>query len=167
MSIKNNTLFGAEASAETEYTNEYEEMTKIRLNELKVGDMVTGSPVIHLFENTELDKKGKPKNYDNIRVRIVDKDAEEYIDAYCNIPKTRENIRKNTDFYRSCFDFIHSTLCTIDDTNATNQNGEPVNTYKKIDIDALIAYLNEKEEITIKVIEGSNNYNSFIITSWK
>ena len=173
MSIKNKTnnnntaLFGAEATVEEEYTNEYLEMTRVTLNELNPGDMVTGSPVIHLFENNEPDKKGKPKNYDNIRVRIVDKEADEYVDAYVNIPKTRQNIRKNTDFYRSCFDFIHSTLCTIDDTNATNQNGEPVNTYKKINIDALIAYINEKEEITIKITEGSNGYNSFLITGWK
>lgn len=170
MSIKNNdesALFGAEATVETEYSNEYSEMEKIRLNELNPGDMVTGSPVIHLFENEEPDKNGKPKNYDNIRVRIVDEEAEEYIDAYVNIPKSRENIRKSLSFYRSCFDFIHSTMCTIDETNATNQNGEPVNVYKKINIDALIDYLNAKEEITIKIIEGSNGYNSFIITNWK
>lgn len=173
MSIKSSTnkdtapLFGAEATVETEYREDLQEYTKVSLNELNPGDMVTGAPVVHLFVNEDLDKQGKPKNYDSIRVRVIDSEAEEYVDCYCNFPKTSQNIRKTSNFFRSCFDFIHSVMCTIDDTNATNANGDPVNTYKKINIDDLIEYLNGKEEITIKIIEGANDYNSFLVTNWK
>ena len=160
-------MFGAEAVAENDDYQQYNNMERITLNDLEVGTLVTGQPVIHLFENDEPDKNGKPKNYDNIRVRIVDVEADEYIDAYLNIPKNRQNIKKTLNFYRSCFDFIHSTFCVIDDANATDEEGNPINSYRKINIDSLIDFLNAKEEITIKVTEGANGYNSLIVKNFK
>ncbi|WP_299523372.1 hypothetical protein [uncultured Methanobrevibacter sp.] len=167
MSIKQNSLdmFGAETSHEEEY-QDYGNMVRVTLNELDPNTIVSGKPSIQLFENDGVNKDGKPKNYNNIRIRIVDNDADEYMDAYLNIPKNCQNIRKNSDFYRSCFDFIHSTFCTIDDTNATDKKGKPINNYKKINIESLIDFLNNKKEITVKIIEGANNYNSLIVTDF-
>ena len=157
---------------ETEYLsisgNEYrdtDEMIKVTLNDLEIYSIIEGYPEITYFENKE-------RKSDSLRLRVIDKDGDEYADLYINIPKPDEKgfvsgINSSFDFYRTAFDFIYSILYLRDEKNVIDErNGEPVNRFNKVNILNFAKYVDNMHHISLKITEGNttSDYNSWIIT---
>lgn len=176
MAIKNETNqisfddleFEAEYEEEKTYTTisgkEYIDVynwEKYNIHDLAIGDDATGIPEITYFEN-------KDRKYDSLRLRVADDG--EYVDLYINIPKPDKlgyitNIRKSLDFYRTAFDFIYSILKYRDERNVVDKNGEEVNNFSKVNIINFAKYVDQMNNIGVRITEGNtdSNYNSFII----
>ena len=159
-----------------EYTAEYEEdyttisgkpqtdvseLEPMKTYDLDIGDIFDGTPEIVIFTNTD-------KNYDSLRLRIIDTD--EYLDCYVNIPKRDKhgyihNIRKSFDFYRTCFDFIYSILKYRDERNVVDRNGEEINKFKQVNIETFAKYVDQMTRVWVQVTEGNvdSEYNSQMI----
>jgi len=142
-------------------TSEYEKMS---IYDFDIGDDIPGTPELTHFKNDD-------RKYDSLRVRIIDKDDEEFVDLYINIPKPDENgfvknIRKGFDFYRTAYDFIYSVLRYNDEANVVDENGEEKNNFKKANIIKFAKYVDQMDNINVRLTEGneSSEYNSWIIT---
>lgn len=129
--------------------------------ELDVGDEMSGIPEISHFEN-------KDKKYDSLRLRVLDDG--EYLDCYINIPKPDklgyiENIRRDFDFYRTCFDFLFSILKYRDERNVVDKNGDEKNKFAKVNIINFAKYVDQMKRVTVRITEGNeeSTYNSFQI----
>lgn len=161
------TDFGIEVENQEELADlsEYE---KYNINELEVGIELSGRPFLMYFENGENDER----NYESMRLQIINDKDEEVVNIYCNIPlgyPVIKNIRKNNGFFKNSYNLIVDMFHvdkTLDDTVFYDSNGELKNTIKKINIKQIIDYINTKEEMKIKVIEN-DNYNSFRVLSLK
>lgn len=155
-------LLGFEVDTSDYVVEDLSNLEKITLNELDSGTEYDGKPSLFLFENDD-------KNWDNIRVRIIDED--DYLQAYCNIPKPDENgfitnIHQKNSFYRGAFDLIYSYLRAIDETLIVDPNSPTgyINHIKKININQVIEQLNKKSKVEVRVTEGSGDgYNSMVI----
>ena len=137
---------------------------KMSIYDFDVGDDIKGYPEIAHFKNDD-------RKSDSLRVRVIDKTGEEYVDLYVNIPKPDEkgfvkNIRKSFDFYRTAYDFIYSILRYRDEHNVVDENGEEKNVFKKVNILLFAKYVDQMEHISIRLTEGNtdSDYNSWIIT---
>ena len=75
------------------------------------------------------------------------------------------NIKKSFDFYRTAFDFIYSILRWKDETNVVDSNGEEINVFKKVNIINFAKFVDQKEQIGVRLTEGNSEseYNSWII----
>ena len=143
-----------------EQTN-VQEFEKLSIYDFDVGDDIRGYPEISHFKNDD-------RKSDSLRVRIINED--EYVDLYVNIPKPDElgyvtNIKKSFDFYRTAFDFIYSILRWKDETNVIDSNGEEINVFKKVNIINFAKFVDQKEQIGVRLTEGNteSEYNSWII----
>lgn len=163
-------FLGVEATSEDESYTNVSNMNQFKAHDLEVGATFSGKPEASIFRNDEKDDKGDfIKNYDAVRVRLIDNP--DYLDAYFNIPKPDENgiisnIRKGSDFFRSCFDMIYSFMRYIDETNIIDpKTGEEIQKIKKINIENFVDLLNDKERIELEITEGNpdSEYNSFMI----
>jgi hypothetical protein len=149
-----------------------EGLTKLVLNDLKVGQKVTGEPELVLFINDEKEINGQKyeaKTWDTINMRLFS--DEDYLQIYINIPKVDENgfihnIHENNNFLENCFNLIFGYMrlvnedAVIDPESETGYN----NHFKKINIKFLIEKLNELTDIEIKVTKGQKGYQGFLIT---
>lgn len=161
-------LVELEAEYEKEYTtisgkpqtpvSNYEKLT---IYDYDIGETITGTPEITYFEN-------KDRKSDSLRLRIINDD--EYTDLYIYIPKPDENglvhnIRKGFNLYRTCFDFIYSILRYQDEHNVIDENGEEKNHFETVNILLFAKYLDQFNNITVKVTEGNidSKYDSWII----
>jgi hypothetical protein len=131
------------------------------MNDLDIGDEFEGRPELTHFINED-------RKSDSIRVRVMDDG--EIVDLYINIPKPDEkgfvnNIRKGFDFYRKAYDFIFSVLRYKDETNVLDENGEEVNTFRRVNIINFAKFVDQCNRIGVKITEGNadSEYNSFII----
>ena len=143
-----------------EQTN-VQEYEKMRIYDFDIGDDIRGCPELSHFKNDD-------RKSDSLRVRIINED--EYVDLYVNIPKPDElgyvtNIKKSFDFYRTAFDFIYSILRWKDETNVVDSNGEEINVFKKVNIINFAKFVDQKEQIGVRLTEGNSEseYNSWII----
>lgn len=143
-----------------EQTN-VQEYEKMSIYDFEIGDDIRGCPELSHFKNDD-------RKSDSLRVRIINED--EYVDLYVNIPKPDElgyvtNIKKSFDFYRTAFDFIYSILRWKDETNVVDSNGEEINVFKKVNIINFAKFVDQKEQIGVRLTEGNSEseYNSWII----
>ena len=142
----------------------YNEIWEIFKNyECDVGDDLTGYPEVSIIPK-------KDKSYDALKLRVIDDTTDEVLDCFMNFPKWDEkgyieNITKNFDFYRSCFDFIFSVLRWKDETNVIDKDGEEVNVFKKVNLKTFAKYVDQMNKVTVKITEGNpkSNFNSWII----
>lgn len=160
--------FEAEYTEEPDYTTisgkEYQDVhdwSKFYLSDFDIGDDIDGIPELTHFENDD-------KKYDSLRFRVLDDG--EYADFYINIPKPDKlgyisNIRKDFDFYRTCFDFIFSILKYRDERNVVDKNGDEVNKFSKVNILNFAKYVDQMSRVKVRVTEGNSDsdYNSFTI----
>ena len=142
-----------------EQTN-VQELDKLSTYDFDVGDDITGYPEISHFKNDD-------RKSDSLRVRLINGD--EFIDLYVNMPKPDElgyitNIKKGFDYYRTCFDFIYSILRWKDESNVIDKSGEEINVFKKVNIINFAKFVDQKENIGVRLIEGNTDseYNSWI-----
>jgi len=130
-----------------------------KIGDLEVGDEFEGRPEITIFENED-------KSYDAMRLRIMDDG--EILDLYMNFPKKDwpyvKNINKGFDFYKNCFNFIYGILRWKDETNVVNSQGEEINKFSKVNIETFMKYLDQMERVGIRITEGNNGYNNWILT---
>ena len=157
-------MLGFEVDTQDYVVEDLSELEKITLNELDSGTEYDGKPSLYLFENDD-------KNWDNIRVRVID--TKDYLQAYCNIPKPDadgfiRDIHQNNKFYRGAFDLVYSYLHAIDETLILDPQSPTgyINHIKKINIKKVIEQLNAKSKVEVRVTEGSGDgYNSMVILS--
>ena len=132
--------------------------TSYGIQDLEVGDEFEGRPEITIFKNED-------KTYDAMRLRIMDDG--EILNLYMNYPKKDypyvKNINKGFDFYRNCFNFIFGILRWKDETNVVNADGEEINKFSKVNLEAFMKYLDQMERVGIKITEGDNGYNNWIL----
>lgn len=128
------------------------------IGDLDVGDEFEGEPEVTIFEK-------KDKSYNAGKLRLMDDG--EILDLYFNFPKKDfphvQNINKYFDFYRGCFDFIFSILRYRDETNVVDKNGEEVDNFKKVNIETFMKYVDGMERVGIRITEGKDGYNNWII----
>ena len=133
---------------------------RYNMRDLEVGDQFEGRPEIMLFENED-------KTYDALRLRIMDDG--EILDLYLNFPKKDypyvKGINKSFDFYRTCFDFIYGVLRWRSEANVVNDDGEEINRFNKVNLEAFAKYVDSMNRVGIKITEGNpdSDYNSWII----
>lgn len=160
--------FEAEYTEEIEYTTisgkpqtNVQTFDKLSIYDFDIGEDITGKPEITHFKNDD-------RKYDSLRVRIINED--QFVDLYINIPKPDnkgfvKNIRKEFDFYRTAYDFIYSVLRYQDEANVVDENGEEKNLFKKVNILLFAKYVDQMEDIGVRLIEGNSDsdYDSWII----
>lgn len=176
--------FGMEVSTE-DYDEDYvprrstkdahgEPLTKVKLDDLKVNSKVTGEPDFAIYINDEKEVNGKKfeaKKWDTVNGRLFGDDGEDYLEIYINCPKIDENgfihnIHQKNNFYNNCFNLIFGFMRHINEDALIDPDSETgyINYFKKINIEKVVEKLNEFTDIEIKVTEGQNGYNGFIIT---
>lgn len=177
-------MLGMEVSTE-EYDEDYvprrsikdphgNPLKKVKLDDLKVGNEVTGEPDFAIYINDEKEINGvkyEEKNWDTVNMRLFGEDGTDYLEVYINIPKIDEdgfirNIHEKNKFYNNCFNLIFGFMRHMNEDSLVDADSETgfINFFKKINIKYLVEKLNEVTDIQIKVTEGQNNYNGFIIT---
>lgn len=172
-------MLGLEVATE-DYDEDYvarrstKDLKKIVLNDLSVGKKVTGQPDCAIYINNEREVNGQKyeaKKWDTANVRLFGDDGEDYLEIYINIPKVDENgfihnIHKNNKFYENCFNLIFGYLRIANKDALIDSNSDDgyINFFKKININFIIEKLNECTDMEIKVTEGQNGYQGFLIT---
>ena len=133
--------------------------------EMDIGDWIEGKPEVSIIEK-------KDKNYDALRLRIIDDTTDEVLDCYCNYPRADEkgfvtNIGKDFDFYRNAFDFIYSILKTRGDKYVLDKNGEEYNKFRKVDFMGFAKLVDSMSKVKVEITAGNedSDYNSWMITS--
>jgi hypothetical protein len=130
-----------------------------KIGDLDVGDEFEGRPEITIFEN-------KDKTYDAMRLRIMDDG--EILNLYMNFPKKDwpyvKGINKSFDFYRNCFNFLFGILRWRDETNVVDEQGEEVNRFNRVNIETFMKYLDQMDRVGVRITEGENGYNNWILT---
>ena len=101
-----------------------------------------------------------------MRLRIMDDG--EILNLYMNFPKKDwpyvKNINKGFDFYRNCFNFIFGILRWRDETNVVDEQGEEINRFNRVNIETFMKYLDQMERVGVRITEGENGYNNWILT---
>ena len=130
-----------------------------------VGTYLEGTP-----EVTIIDKKADGKNYDALRLRVIDDSTDEVLDCYMNFPRWDkngyvENITKSFDFYRTCFDFIYSVLRCRSEKNVVDKNGDEYNRFKRVNLKTFAMYVDQMTKVKVEITEGNadSDYNSWEI----
>lgn len=159
MSTKQTNLFGMIGTNEADIS----EYTTNNLNELDIGYTFRGEPTLLIFD------ADPEKKYRTILLKLIDHPNEEVLNLYMNTPLFEGNkirdIRKFNDFTRPLFDFIFSLNRMIDEHSIYDEKGEEINKIKIINIDLVKDFINNKEQIGIKVTQGDEDslYPSFMI----
>ena len=158
-------------------------LEKISIDELNVGDVVSGMPDFALFDNSNrTNSDGSKRKWDSICLHLADveetdeygEQSGEYLVAClpCPRPDAQGNITNifGNGFYHGCFNLIYSYLRTLDETNVLDAQGNIINNIKKVNIIKLLENLNELSYMEVKVMAGANNddqYLTFMITDMK
>lgn len=187
MAIKQEKQTGLdELGIETEYstgsswTIDVTGLDKINIDELNIGDTVSGMPEFRLLDNSDrTNADGSKRKWDSIAMHLVDagetdefgEQDGEYVVAYlpCPRPDQQGNITNvfGNGFYHGTFNLIYSYLRTLNEGNVLDSQGNIINTIKKINIVKLIEKLNDLSSMEIKVMKGANGdetYLTFMIT---
>lgn len=161
-----------EGGFETEYTTltGKDQMTLpsyevYRTYDCDIGDYLTGYPEVSIIP-----KEGK--NYDTLKVKIIDETGEEILEAFANFPRADEKgfvkrIGKNFDFYRNAFDFIYGIRRCQGEKYVVDKNGEEYSEWKNIDFIGHAKLVDTMNKVTVTVTEGNpdSTYNSWMITN--
>ena len=150
-------LFGIEM----EY-DEKADYEKVRVNELEIGETFEGKPSITFKDKQSMNGN----NYKTIVVELTNSATMEYCTVYINCPEPDEEgyvnyIRKGYGFTRDLFDLIFSFKYLIDSSSVLTEEGEEMNTIKRIRIKPFLNFLNNKEWLQFQVTEGhpDSQYN--------
>lgn len=154
-------LFGVKTSNEVSVDlSEYE---KFSLNQVEAGVEFTGKPSAMRFEPDE------DNNYTNFRLQLVNDKDMQVLKCYCNIPLSYPvvtKLYKSNNFMKTTFDCITSVMYLLDAESVIDADGNDITCIEEINIDEFIKFLDELEEITVKVTENGD-YNSFIVKKFK
>ena len=149
------TIYYTISGKEQEYEPEWE---RYGVNDLDIGQEMEGRPEVTIYEKPD-------KTYNAIRVRVMDDG--EIVDCYFNYPKKDypyvKGLNKDFDFYRPCFDFIFNVLRLRDERNIIDEDGEEINRFKSVNLETFAKYIDQMSRIGIRITEGNNGYNSWII----
>ena len=133
--------------------------TRINLNELEDGDEYEGKPLLLPVETVQFDEEEDPRY--RSRLLLIDDDAEEYLQINLNL-KQKGDIQTNVHNASSLYALIGGIQ------NLNNPQWTTLfNRIKKVDLSEWETYLNNKESMTVEIVqkEGSSfSYNSFRIT---
>ena len=133
--------------------------TRINLNELDDGDEYEGRPLLLPVEVVQFDEEEAPRY--RSRLLLIDDDAEEYLQINLNL-KQKGDIQTNVHNASSLYALIGGIQ------NLSNPQWTTMfNRIKKVDLSEWETYINNKETMTVEIVEksGSNfTYNSFRIT---
>lgn len=147
--------------------------TAYNINDFEIGDTISGYPEISIFENKDKDDNGEyVKNYQSIRIRIIDGD-EEYVDLYANIPRRDENgfvekLNRGWNFMRTGFDLAFSFMRWIDETNVVTPSGEEINRIPRINIQRICEKIDSMDWVKVKIVKSNDeNYPSWILLDMK
>ena len=155
-------------------------LDKISINDLDVGDTADGMPEFVIFDNSDrTNNDGSKRKWDSLCCHFVDigetdeygEQTGEYVEAYLPIPRpdSEGNITNifGNGFYHGAFNLIYSYLRTLDESNVLDNNGNIINTIKKVNIVKLVETLNKYDKMEIKVMkgaEGDRKYLTFMIS---
>ena len=144
---------------ETNVDYDWYSYTRINLNELDDGDEYEGRPLLLPVEVVQFDEEEAPRY--RSRLLLIDDDAEEYLQINLNL-KQKGDIQTNVHNASSLYALIGGIQ------NLSNPQWTTLfNRIKKVDLSEWETYLNNKESMTVEIVEkeGSNfTYNSFRIT---
>ena len=133
--------------------------TRINLNELDDGDEYEGRPLLLPVEVVQFDEEEDPRY--RSRLLLIDDEGEEYLQINLNL-KQKGDVQTNVHNASSLYALIGGIQ------NLSNpQWTQMFNRIKKVDLSEWETYLNNKESMTVEIVEksGSNfTYNSFRIT---
>ena len=133
--------------------------TRINLNELDDGDEYEGRPLLLPVEVVQFDEDEDPRY--RSRLLLIDDEGEEYLQINLNL-KQKGDIQTNVHNASSLYALIGGIQ------NLSNpQWTQMFNRIKRVDLSEWETYLNNKESMTVEIVEksGSNfTYNSFRIT---
>ena len=131
-------IFGVEVESvqEQEYID-FSEYEKFGINDAEVGTTFSGKPSVYRFDARE----GRKST--SVRIRLVDEEEKELLDAYMNVPLDYpiiKNIRQGFDFYRSTFDCITSVLEKINPNLVEDAKGNRVNRINQINLEEFMEH---------------------------
>ena len=133
--------------------------TRINLNELDDGDEYEGRPLLLPVEVVQFDEEEDPRY--RSRLLLIDDEGEEYLQINLNL-KQKGDVQTNVHNASSLYALIGGIQ------NLSNPQWTTMfNRIKKVDLSEWETYLNNKESMTVEIVEksGSNfTYNSFRIT---
>lgn len=144
---------------------------EVDLNDLIDGEEITGKPMATLFTNEEEYKS------DSMRFFILSHDDEGTpikVKFYCNIPKPKRyspdghplvNLFRNNKYDINTYNVIFSILKLQGVKTIYDKDDNPRNSFKNVSAKAYLDILSEQEEITIKVVNNGDEYNTFEITN--
>jgi hypothetical protein len=133
--------------------------------EADVGDWLEGKPEVTIIPKED-------KNYDALRIRIIDETTDEVLDCYANFPRADKNgfvkgLNRDFDFYRNAFDFIYSVLKTRGEKYVLDKNGEEYDRFNRVDFLGFAKLVDQMKKVRIEITEGNedSDYNSWMITN--
>ena len=133
--------------------------TRINLNDLDDGDEYEGRPLLLPVEVVQFDEEEDPRY--RAKLLLIDDEAEEYLQININL-KQKGDVQTNVHNASSLYALIGGIQ------NLSNPQWTTMfNRIKRVDLSEWETYINNKETMTVKIIEkqGSNfSYNSFRIT---
>ena len=133
--------------------------TRINLNELDDGDEYEGRPLLLPVEVVQFDEEEDPRY--RSRLLLIDDEGEEYLQINLNL-KQKGDVQTNVHNASSLYALIGGIQ------NLSNPQWTTLfNRIKKVDLSEWETYINQKESMTVEIVEkqGSNfSYNSFRIT---
>ena len=133
--------------------------TRINLNELDDQDEYEGRPLLLPVEVVQFDEEEDPRY--RSRLLLIDDEGEEYLQINLNL-KQKGDVQTNVHNASSLYALIGGIQ------NLSNPQWTTMfNRIKRVDLSEWETYLNNKESMTVEIVEkqGSNfSYNSFRIT---
>lgn len=171
MSLDEFSNFGYEVDDEDYF--DLSKYVEVDINELHDGEEITGKPMGTLFTNEDDFKS------DSMRYFILSEDDEGTpikVKVYCSIPKPTGytpdgyplcNLFRNNKYEINTYNVVFSILKLQGMKNIYDDNGNPRNSFKNVSAKAYLDILAEQEEITIKVINNGDEYNTFEIINIK
>ena len=146
---------------ETEPQDWYD-YVRINLNELEDGDEYWGRPCLTDIETVQFDEEEQPKH--RCRLLIIDDDEQEYLQININL-KTADPVQSNVHNASGLYALI-AGLQNLQDPKWSSR----YNRIRKVNIEDWQNYVNNLEEMSIKVVTKSGSsftYNSFRISEAK
>lgn len=144
---------------ESSMDGEWYAYQRVRLNEYEDGDEYEGKPILLPVESVKFDDEEEPRY--RARLLLIDDEEEEYLEININV-KEKGDIQTNVHNASSLYALIGGIQ------NLSNpQWTQMFNRIKKVDLSEWETYINNKESMTVEIVEksGSNfTYNSFRIT---
>lgn len=147
--------------------NPLDNLEKININELSIGDYVEGKPDIKITPRTT----SKGSAYNRIDITLINEAAGEYCTLYINCPEADmqgivHHIMRGSDFQRGIFDLIFSFKYLQDPSSVMWEEGREMNMVSMFKLKPFVNFLNNKEWLQFKITEGNLNskYNSQVLT---